>query len=299
MNRLKNHLILIIVFWNMWCVGFSATYFYQLYLHNEYYAEPPGFPNKLSAAPIVSSFDGHGDTWKEKRLSVGLIEALRLCYDHTWVEFIAAFGKERVRYNRAGVIGTASRFGGDDFLIDVGHNFLDETGKKQLLLHWLTGIPLTDRVTLADVESPLWGTRTFATGPVIEIAYDFVRNEERDIFLGFIGRFLHRFRRNYVPILPPDAYFNPGNQMDLLALFHYRRWQHNIEIGYVYSLYNKISYQFPTYTEPIPSNRYNTFYVDYFYFNNELSLSFEINISKTFGTPYEGATAFGIIAWYF
>ncbi len=292
----------IIILWTASCAGFSATYYYQLYLHNEYYAEPPGFPSKIVIAPIVASFSGNGtpsDQWKETRFLGGIIEALRLVHNHTWIEFIAAFGKENVRFSHKGVFGRESRAGWDDFLIDVGHNFLDASGKKQLLVHWLTGVPLTRKVTLAEVESPLWGIRTIATGPVIEFAYDFIRNPAQDLFLGIIARFLHLFKRTYEPILPSDAFFHPGNALDILALFHYRYEAQNIEIGYIYTRYNNISYQFHDHTQHLPSERYNSFYGDYFYFSEEKSMSFEINIAKTFGDPFSGITIYGSVAYYF
>jgi hypothetical protein len=290
---------LIILFWNAFCPGFSATYFYQLYLHNEYYAQPPGFPSKVLVAPIVASFSGHRDNWKEDRFSGGIIEAVRFAHNHTWIEFLAAFGKEHVRFTHQGVFGRKSHFGGDDFLIDFGHNFLDETGKKQLLLHWLTGFPLTRRVTVDEVEQPLWGTRTFATGPVIEFVYGFIRSKEQDLFVGIIGRFLHRFKRHYEPILPSNALYHPGNTTDILVLIHNRCYGHNIEFGYVYALLNHTSYQFVDHTQPLPSDHTNAVYIDYSYYSEETSMGFEFNLTKTFGKPFKGIVFYGLVAWYF
>lgn len=298
-NRAQNYICLFILLWNASCAGFSATYFYELYLHNEYYAQPPGFPSKLVISPIVASFSGNGDQWHENRFSAGLIEALRLTHNHSWIEFIAAFGKERVHLDQQGTIINESRFGMDDFLIDIGHNFLDATGKKQLLVHWLTGIPLTKKVSLAEVNQPLWGTRTYATGPVIEGVYEFVRSEADDIFIGLIARFLHRFERRYTPILPANAFLHPGNTLDILALFHYRHYTQNIEAGYVFSRYSKISYEFPDHIQRFSTERYDSFYLDYFYYYAPRSMGFEINITKTIGAPYNGITLYGLIAWYF
>ena len=298
-NHIKKYFFLCITLWNLSCAGFSATYFYQLYLHNEYYAEPPGFPSKFILSPIISSFSGQADQWHEERFAAGLIETVRLAYNHTWIEFITAFGKEHIQLNQQGIITKKSRFGMDDFLIDIGHNFLDESGKKQLLLHWLTGIPLTKKVSLADVNQPLWGTRTYATGPVIEVVYEFVRNKAEDIFIGVITRFLHGFRTRYTPILPLDAFFNPGNSLDILALFHYRYYDQNIEAGYVFTKFSNSSYEFSDHIEHLPSQRYNSFYLDYFYFYKPRSMGFEINITKTIGTPYNGITVYGLITWYF
>ena len=297
-NRTKKYIYLCIL-WTTSCAGFSATYFYELYLHNEYYAEPPGFPSKIVASPIIASFSGSGEQWKENRFSAGLVEAVRLTHNHSWIEFIAAFGKEHVSYNHQGIRGKKSRFGWDDFLIDIGHNFLDETGKKQLLVHWLTGIPTTKKISSAEVEGPLWGTRSFATGPVVEVVYEFIRSNAEDLFIGLVTRFLHRFKHSYEPILPPNAFLNPGNALDVLTLFHYRYYGQNFEMGYVHTLYNNISYKFPDHTEHLPSERYNSIYLDYFYFYEKLSLGFECNISKTFGKPYDGFTIYGLIAWYF
>ena len=196
-------------------------------------------------------------------------------------------------------MGKQSHFGSDDFLIDIGHNFLDESGKKQLLLHWLTGIPLYKKVTLAEIEEPLFGTRTYATGPVLEFAYDFIRNTAQDFFIGFIGRFLHRFKRSYEPILPPGTFLNPGDAIDLLAMVHYRYYGHNIEFGYVPTFYFDIAYQFPTYIQRLPSEQYHTIYGEYYYFWEQQSMGFEIALAKTFGKPYEGTTLFGLIEWYF
>ena len=298
-KNFTKHFICTIILWHVTCIGFSATYFYELYLHNEYYSEPPGFPSKFVLSPIIASFSGEGDQWHENRFSAGLIEALRLTHNHSWIEFIAAFGKEQVRFNHEGQMGKKSRLGWDDFLIDIGHNFLDETGKKQLLVHWLIGIPVARKVSLAEIEEPLWGTRTFATGPVIELVYGFIRNEAEDFFIGAIGRFLHRFKRSYEPILPENAFLYPGRQIDILTLLHYRYYGQNIEVGYVYSLYNHIHYQFSNQIQRLPAAHYNSFYADYFYFHEKLSMGFELNITKTFGNPYEGITVYGLIAWYF
>lgn len=285
--------------WHLPAAGFTASYFYQLYLHNEYYAEPPGFPSKFLTEPIISSFSGCGPDWKEKRLAAGVVTALRLVKDHTWVEFITAFGKERVHLKQDSQIIKKSRSGADDFLIDFGHNFLDKTGKKQLLLHWLIGIPLTKKISLSEINQPLWGTRTYATGPTIEFCYDFVRNEAHDIFIGLITRLLHFFGRHYEPILPANALLHPGNSLDILALFHYRYYGQNFECGYVYTHFNKASYQFIDHTQKLPSQNYNSFYVDYFYYHQKLSMGFECNITKNFGKPYDGVTVYGLVAWYF
>lgn len=300
---MKIKIYLLSLLWCISCAGFSSTYFYELYLHNEYFAEPPGFPSKFILSPLLASFTGHGnhtDLWHEKRFSAALVAALRLTHNHTWIELIGAFGKERVRFNHEGVRGRQSHFGLDDFLIDIGHNFLvDEKGKFQILVHWLTGIPLKWKVTLAQQNDTLVGTRTFATGPVIEWAYDFIRTVEYDVFVGFIGRFMHRFKRSYQPILPPGAIFNPGNQIDLLMLGHYRHYGHNLEIGYVASLYIHQSYQLPDSIERLPSGRYNSIYFDYSYYHDKLAMSFEFNITKIFGRPYEGIAAYFLIGWYF
>jgi hypothetical protein len=282
MRNFKQYLFWIMIFSPLSCLALSAAYYYELYIHNEYKAEPPGLPKKFILSPIIGSFSGgRRGQWHEHRFAAGLIEALRLTYGHTWIEFITAIGKERVRLNQQGIISKKSRFGMDDFLIDIGHNILDETGKKQLLLHWLTGIPLAKKVTLAEVNQPLWGTRTYATGPVIEGVYEFIRSEEYDIFVGLIARFLHRFKRHYIPILPADAFFRPGNTLDILALFHYRYNEQNIEFGYIFSRYNHAAYQFPDQTQPLLSEQY------------------KINISKTWGKPYHGVTVFGTLSIYF
>lgn len=297
---IKTHpYVLIFLLWNSLCLGFSATYFYELYLHNEYYEEPPGFPSKLLAAPIIASFTGKGEGWTEKRFSAGLIEAIRLTHNHTWIELIAAFGKERVRFNHQGVLGEKSRMGWDDFLIDFGYNFLDESGKKQLLMHWLIGVPVRKKVTSAEIEGPLWGTRSYATGPVIEAAYDLIRSKEEDLFIGLLGRFLHRYKRHYEPILPLGAFFRPGDALDILAITHYRYYGQNIEVGYVYTRYNAIANEVAGIIERLPSERYNSFYIDYSYYYEEKALSFEINITKTFGKPYDGITVYWLIGWYF
>lgn len=281
--------------------GFSATYFYQLYLHNEYYSEPPGFPNRISVAPIITSLQGAGDNWKEKRFSAGLVESVRLVHDQNWIELIFGFGKENVRFSQldSNEKEHASRAGLDDFLIDIGHNFLDESGKKQLLIHLLAGIPLHWNITEHDIHQPLWGTRTYAIGPVIELAYDFRRSEAEDLFVGAICRFLHRFPRAYDPILPPDAEYHPGNLLNLLGLIHYRYYSHNFEGGYVYTQYSSMANKYGFQIERLPSNRYHNLFIDYFYFYEPRSLGFEIGIVKTWGTPYHGVSVFGLAAWYF
>lgn len=285
--------------WHTSSTAFSAAYYYELYIHNEYFAEPPGFPSKFVLAPFFSSFSINNKVIKEDRFSAGLIAALRLTHHHTWIELITAFGKEHVRIKELETFNKKSRSGLDDFLIDIGHNFLDATGKKQLLVHWLTGIPLTKKVSLIEINQPLWGTRMYATGPVVEAIYDFVRNEEYDIFIGLIARFLHRFKRHYTPILPPDALLNPGNSLDVLALVHYRHYDQNIEVGYVYSKFDHASYRFIDHIQHLPTERYYSLYADYFYYYEPQSMGFEINMAKTFGKPYEGYTIFGSITWYF
>ena len=97
--------------WSTCSIGFSATYFYELYLHNEYYAEPPGFPGKLAGGPIIASFYGEGNQWHENRFSASIVESLRLVKNNTWIEFIAAYGKEHVHYDQAGIIDRASHKG--------------------------------------------------------------------------------------------------------------------------------------------------------------------------------------------
>lgn len=295
----KNIFYLAILIWHTSSIAFSAAYYYELYIHNEYFAEPPGFPSKFILSPIFSSFSIYNNAIQEDRLAGGLIAALRLTHNHTWIELITAIGKERVRLHELETISKKSRSGMDDFLIDIGHNFLDATGKKQLLVHWLTGIPLTKKVSLIEINQPLWGTRTYATGPVIEAIYDFVRNQEYDIFIGLITRFLHRFKRHYTPILPPDALLNPGNSLDVLALLHYRHYGQNIEVGYIYSTVDNVSYRFIDHTQRFPSERYHSLYADYFYYSEQKEMGFEINLAKTFGKTYEGYTIFGAITWYF
>ena len=281
-------------------MGFSITYFYELYLHNEYYNEPPGFPARFEIMPLIASFKDHGNQWWEKRFTGGVAGALRLTHHHAWIELIAAIGQEKVRFNHQGSRGEQSRCGGDDFLIDIGYNFLiDKKGKAQLLLHWLTGIPTRWKVSLAEVEEPLIGTRTFATGPVIEFSYDFIRNPATDFFIGIIGRFLHRFKRSYQPILPLHALFHPGNTLDVLALIHYRHYGHNIEFGYVDTLFIDSSYQFPHYREPLPAEQFNSVYIDYSYYDTPLAMGFEAGIVATFGKTSTGTSLYGSIAWYF
>lgn len=282
------------------CMGFSNTYFYELYLHTEYYNEPPGFPSKFALTPLISSFANKNCRSLEKRFSAGVIGSLRLAHHHAWIEFIAALGEERIRFNHQGRLGKLSRFGGDDFLIDIGYNFLlDKKGKIQLLLHWLTGIPTQWKVTLAEIEEPLFGTRTLATGPVIEFAYDFVRNEEQDFFIGVICRFLHQFKRSYQPILPPNVLFNPGNSLNVLSSLHYRYYGHHIEFGYVYILLSNPSYLFPRRIEQFPSEKSNLIYFNYAYYHDQLSMSFEAGIANVWGKTSDGIVAWGTLAWYF
>lgn len=299
MARTRKKSLYLMLIWSFSCAGFSSTYFYQLYLHSEYYAEPPGFPRRIIGVPMFSFFKGKGNDWHENRFSATMVEALRLSHNHTWIELIAGFGKESVKYNHEGKVGKQSRFGGDDFLIDIGHNFIDASGKKQILVHWLTGIPLHRKVTLADVEQPLLGNRTMATGPVIEFAYDFMRTVKNDLFIGLINRFLHWFKRPYEPILPPGAFYKPGNSLDVFFLIHYRYYGHNFEVGYIPTFYFDSSYQFPNQSEQLPSQIYNSVYVDYFYFVQSLSMGLELNVTETFGKPYEGTIIFGSVSWYF
>lgn len=300
MSNLKQYLFWIMIINPLSSVALSASYFYELYIHNEYKAEPPGLPSKFVLSPIISTSKGsRRGLWHEDRLATGVIGAVRLTRGHSWIEFITALGKERVKLNQQGIISKGSRFGMDDFLIDIGHNFLDESGHKQLLVHWLTGIPLTKTITPIQVNQPLWGTRVYATGPVVEGIYEFVRNEEYDIFLGLIGRYLHRFKRRYEPILPANAFFKPGNQLDILALFHYRHGEHNIECGYIFTRYYDGSYQFIDSVQRLPNEKYNSIYGDYFYFDEAHNRGYELNITKTFGKPYRGVTIFGAVHWYF
>ncbi len=300
-NRVFLTLICIIsLLWSLSGFGFSDTYFYELYLHNEYYSEPPGFPNRFGVMPLISSFTNKGHDWWEKRFSIGTVESLRLTYNHAWIEFIGAIGQEHVRFNHQGHRGEKKRFGCDDFLIDVGYNFLlDRKGKMQIILHWLTGIPLHWKVSLAEQEEPLFGTRTFAMGPVIECAYDFIRNQERDLFIGFLGRFLHRFKRTYEPILPSNAVYNPGNVIDLMTLIHYRYYGHNFECGYVPTFLINSSYELPKGIQNLSSQQLNSVYFDYFYYHDQLSMGFETNLVKTFGKNSQGISWYGAISWYF
>lgn len=280
--------------------GFSATYFYQLYLHDEYYAEPPGFPSKIALTPIIASFSASTpDQWHENRFTAGLIQSLRLSKNHTWIEFIAAYGKEHTHLTYHQNEYIRSHRGWDDFLIDIGHNFLDETGKKQFMFHWLIGLPITHRVSLAQMQQPLWGARTFATGPIVEAAYDFLRDEAEDLFIGALARFLHFSKRRYEPILPPNAYFHPGSSIDFLALGHYRYYSFNIELGYIFTTQYRSSYQFIDHVQKLPRQHYNSIYIDLFYYIENLAMSLELNASKIWGKPYDGSTLYFSIAKYF
>lgn len=300
MGSFKQYLLWMIIISPLSSVAFSASYFYELYIHNEYYAEPPGFPSKFVLSPIISTFHGsRPGLWHEDRLATGVVGAVRLTRGHSWIEFITAMGKERVKLDQQGVISKGSRFGMDDFLIDIGHNFLDKSGKKQVLIHWLTGIPINGNITAIQVNQPLWGTRTYATGPVIEGIFEFMRNDEYDIFLGLISRYLRRFKRRYEPILPANAFFKPGTQLDILALFHYRRYEHNVEFGYVFTRFYNSSYRFADSVQRLSNEKYNSIYGDYFYYDEKHNRGYELNITKTFGKPYHGITIFGAAHWYF
>ena len=206
---IQNKALLILVLWSSCSIGFSATYFYELYLHNEYYAEPPGFPSKIALSPIIASFSASSaDQWHENRFAVGLDRIITISAKiHSWIEFIAAYGKEHTHLQYEQTEYKENHRGWDDFLIDIGHNFLDKTGKKQFMFHWVVGIPITWSVTPAQIEQPLWGSRTYSTGPVVEVAYDFIRNAAEDLFIGALARFLHFFKRHYEPLLPPERLF--------------------------------------------------------------------------------------------
>ncbi len=104
-----------------------------------------------------------------------------------------------------------SRVGFDDFLIDMGYNFLfDDNAKVQCMPHIIAGIPTYWKITLAEQEDPLMGTRTYALGGSVEVVYDFERSIKNDIFFGLIFRFIHRFDRNYFPVLPENSFFFTG-----------------------------------------------------------------------------------------
>lgn len=300
MKKVIQHSLWLALFCSATCIGFSASYFYQLYLHNEYYAEPPGFPSKVALNPIIASFSASSaDQWHEDRFAAGLIQSLRFSNNTTWIEFITAYGKEHTHLNYQQTDYKHTRRGWDDFLIDIGHNFLDETGKKQFMFHWLFGIPIAHKVTLAEIEQPLWGTRTFTTGPIVEVAYDFVRNIAEDLFVGALARFLHSFKRHYEPILPANAYLYPGRSIDFLALLHYRYYAFNIEFGYIYTTIYDSKYRFVDHIQKLPGQHYNCGYIDLFYYIQNAAMSIEVNVSKIWGKPYDGYTLYFSVAKYF
>lgn len=167
----------------------SGVYLFELYLHNEYYAQPPGFPSKFSLVPTVASIHRTNANANEHRIFASVLETVRLTYKQLWIEFFTNIGKEQLTVNCGDNCYKKSRAGFDDFLIDLGYNFLlDQKGKVQLLPHFIIGIPTFWKVTPLEVEDPLLGSRAITIGPAIECAYDFIRTKEQDIFFGSIFR---------------------------------------------------------------------------------------------------------------
>ncbi len=292
-------LILTIIFHSS-CQATTEVYDYELYPHTVYVADPTGFPNEFVLAPTVSQFCQQSDTRFEERLWGGVIGTLRLVREPWWIECITAYATERLRFKDTGIHGKLSRTGFDDFLIDCGGNFfLDEEGKVQLSLHFLTGIPLFKRVIREEVEQPLVGTRTFNIGPAVDFTYEFIRSEKVELFAAVIARVLHRFSRKYTPIFPPEARFSPGNVTDLVFLMHYRNGSHNVEAGYNPTFITNQSLDFPLFKQKIPSVNLSSFYALYTYYIQNPAMSVQAGFNYTFNRAIKQPTWFFLITWYF
>ncbi len=286
---------LLILGFNLACQAISDTYLYELYLHNEYYAEPPGFPDKVSISPIITTFNKRLPGGFENRFFAGSIGSLRLTHKHLWVEFIAGAGKESLHLKQGKQHVKKSRSGFDDFLIDGGYNFLlDKKGKAQLLIHGLIGIPTF--LELAHDEQILLGTRTLHAGPVIEFAYDFIRSKEADFFCGFITRWLHGFARKDKTT---QVFYDPGNVLDVLLLLHYRSYGHHFECGYNPTFITRQLFKSLDQRTKIPAENYTSLYATYSYYNAQRALSLETGFIGSFNSVAQEFTWFGLLGWYF
>lgn len=278
----------------------SSVYSFELYLHNEYFSQPPGFPSKISVVPNITLIEHKTTVGKEHRLFTNLLEAVRLTYKHWWIELFTSIGKEYLTLTCEHGCYKKSRTGFDDFLVDAGYNFLlDKKGKVQLLPHVLVGIPTFWKITQLEQDDPLLGTRTFALGGSLEAVYDFKRSIKHDIFFGFIFRFIHRFDRKYNPVLPPDNIFVPGNITDYLLLFHYRVFQHNIEFGYNITYLSDRAIKSPRATLYQPSTILHTVYGYYALYLERLSSLLEIGLIGTISKKTKAVTPYMLFGWYF
>lgn len=288
------------IHFSFFCNATSSVYSFELYLHNEYYSQPPGFPNKITIVPNISVINRTTRNGKEHRLFTNILEAIRLTYKHLWIELFTSIGTEQLTFTSKDISYKKSRTGFDDFLIDMGYNFLfDDDGKVQFMPHIIVGIPTFWNITLAEQEDPLMGTRTYALGGSLEVVYDFERSVKYDIFFGLIFRCIHRFDRKYFPVLPENSFFSPGNFIDSLVLFHYRWFQHNIECGYNTTYLSDRAIKYPLSTCYQPSEILHTLYGYYAIFIEELSMLFEFGLIATANTNIKAITPYAVCGFYF
>ncbi len=277
----------------------SPVYLYELYLHNEFYAEPAGLPNKVNFAPMVSSINELYPRGFGKRFFSGAVASLRLTHNSMWIELFAAAGKEQLHSRHNQVHGQRSRTGFDDFLIDCGYNTaFDQENKAQLIIHTLVGIPTFKYIALGEIEQPLLGTRSFRVGGSLEFAYHFVRTKEQEAVFGFIARVLHQFPRKY-SLVPSKGRYCDGNTTDLLGLVQYRYFGHHVEAGYDATIITNRAYRFPSYTKRIPSVFLPSVYGLYSYYAEQLSIGFETVLIWGFSSKIKEITWFGVVSYYF
>lgn len=191
----------------------------------------------VTALPIFYQrhrfFDDHdlGVRVREKSISGGALLNVRyLPSKFWWLEGTTGIESEHTKAHGT-FTSDASRFGFDDIVFSAGHNSF--IGKKaQFVVYGLASFPTRWKVCADEVFNTLVGTRFFSAGLGLEFSYRFLKTCNASWVAIVQGRFDHFFKRHWSPILPPDAYIQPGNMSDLLFAIQYLRKRTVFELGY-------------------------------------------------------------------
>lgn len=184
---------------------------------------------------------------EEKRRAGGSIFNLRYIHSkHWWAEVTTGIETDHGTFTGADPF-KASRTGFDDIVLSSGYRHF--WGKKgQVVGYWLVGLPTRRKVTLADRNGPLVGTRFYNIGIGLEGSYSIISELKRSCALIAQGRFIHGFNRSWFPILPKNAEIQPGNGTDLLITVQYRKKRTIFEGGYDVTLFTNQALIFPAQT---------------------------------------------------
>lgn len=167
----------------------------------------------------------------DKSLIAGLLFNVRYTRSKTWwIEASTGYEKERVE-----VCGTDnftnSERGFDDLVFAYGRNFFPSEN-SQFTVYAINGIPTTKIVNAKEKFDTLVGTRFYSIGAGYELSYAFVNNKKNSFVGIFQNRLVHFFQRKFYPVLPCNAFLEPGNVTDMLFTLQYRLKRNILEVGY-------------------------------------------------------------------